>query len=66
MKRKAPTLKKYFQHFQVGQRGMPAKGPNARQKKVIKAGLKRAPRPSKTPLEACFRAETSDIHRFSS
>ena len=65
MKRRAPTLKKYFQHFQVGQRGMPLKEPNARQKKVIKAGLKRV-RPLVSPFFARFGPATARFHAISS
>eukprot|EP00438_Fugacium_kawagutii_P018067 Skav221812 [mRNA] locus=scaffold2435:173350:173865:- [translate_table: standard] len=42
MKLPAMELRKYFAHFQVGRRGMPTNtSPNTRQKRVIKAGLKK-------------------------
>ncbi|CAK8986137.1 unnamed protein product [Durusdinium trenchii] len=43
MKSPAMDLKKYFKHFKVGRMGMPPKQTlNARQRRVIKAGLKKA------------------------
>eukprot|EP00435_Cladocopium_sp_Y103_P031119 s631_g7.t2 len=41
---KTMSLKKYFAHFKVGTAGMPANGTlNPRQRKVLKAGLKKVP-----------------------
>ena len=35
------TLRNYFAHFKVGKAGLRRNAPNARQRKVLKAGLKK-------------------------